>query len=139
MWLNRAMAVKIRVIQDDPYEKGKRAVLNLGHTLGHAIEKVTHYQVRHGEAVAIGMVAAAKVSEFLGIGECGITDNIRSVLSKNILPTDLAKDINKNDLRDAMSFDKKRRAGQPQLVLPKRIGEVEWGVQVSNLALLTDL
>jgi len=137
--VKRAMAVKIRIIQEDPFERGKRAVLNLGHTLGHAIEKVTNYQIRHGEAVALGLVAAAKVSEFNGIGEIGIANNIRSVLAINHLPTDLPEMIDKNDLCAAMMLDKKRRSGMPNLALPKRIGEVVWGYELTDLRLLTDL
>jgi shikimate kinase / 3-dehydroquinate synthase len=137
--VKRAMAVKIRIIQEDPYENGKRAVLNLGHTLGHAIEKVTNYQIRHGEAVAIGMVAAAKVSEYIKIGENGITESIRNVLSSNYLPTGLPEAINKNDLHSVMMLDKKRRSGMPRLALPKKIGEAVWGIELNDLNLLTDL
>ena len=59
--VKRAMAVKINIIEEDPNEKGVRASLNLGHTVGHAVELVSHFRLRHGEAVAIGMVAEAKV------------------------------------------------------------------------------
>src|SRR5215216_2385847 len=59
--VKRAMAVKIKIIEDDPYEKGFRAALNLGHTVGHAIELVSRFQLRHGEAIAMGMVAEARL------------------------------------------------------------------------------
>ena len=59
--VKRAMAVKIRIIEEDPFEKNVRATLNLGHTVGHAVELVSRFQVRHGEAVAIGMVAEGRV------------------------------------------------------------------------------
>jgi 3-dehydroquinate synthetase len=57
--VKRAMAVKIKIIEEDPYEKGIRAALNLGHTVGHAVELVSGFELRHGEAIAIGMVAEA--------------------------------------------------------------------------------
>ncbi|HUE99128.1 MAG TPA: 3-dehydroquinate synthase, partial [Anaerolineales bacterium] len=63
--VRQAMAVKIKIIEEDPYEKGLRAALNLGHTVGHAVELVSRFQLRHGEAVAIGMVAEAKLAEHL--------------------------------------------------------------------------
>jgi 3-dehydroquinate synthase len=69
--VKRAMAVKIKVIEEDPYEKGVRATLNLGHTVGHAVELVSQFHLRHGEAVAIGMVAEARLAERLGIAEPG--------------------------------------------------------------------
>jgi 3-dehydroquinate synthase len=137
--VKRAMAVKICIIQEDPYEKGRRAVLNLGHTLGHAIEKVTHYQVRHGEAVAIGMVAAAKVSEHMGIGEIGIADAINNTLVQIHLPTVIPGELKKSELLDAMLLDKKRAVGSPRLVLPRRIGDVIWGFELNDLRLITDL
>jgi 3-dehydroquinate synthase len=69
--IRRAMGVKIKVILEDPYEHGLRATLNFGHTLGHALEYSSGYQLRHGEAVSIGMVAAVRLSERLGIAETG--------------------------------------------------------------------
>ncbi|MGZ9167256.1 MAG: 3-dehydroquinate synthase, partial [Anaerolineales bacterium] len=63
--VKRAMAVKIKVIEEDPYEKSVRAALNLGHTVGHAVELVSGFRLRHGEAVSIGMVAEAKLAERL--------------------------------------------------------------------------
>jgi shikimate kinase / 3-dehydroquinate synthase len=59
--VKRAMAVKIQIIEEDPYEKGDRAALNLGHTVGHAVELVSDFELRHGEAVAIGMVMEANM------------------------------------------------------------------------------
>ncbi len=70
--VKRAMAVKIKIIEEDPYEKGMRASLNLGHTVGHAVELVSHFQLRHGEAVAIGMVAEAKLVRTFGGGRKGL-------------------------------------------------------------------
>ena len=80
--VRRSMAVKIRLIQEDPYEKGQRAALNLGHTIGHALEAGSGYRLRHGEAVAIGMVAAARLSERLGIAQVGLAEEIAAALDE---------------------------------------------------------
>jgi 3-dehydroquinate synthase len=84
--VKRAMAVKIKVIEEDPYEKGFRAALNLGHTVGHAVELVSQFELRHGEAIAIGMVVEAKYAEKIGIAEPGLSDTIAGVLSGYGLP-----------------------------------------------------
>ena len=68
------MAVKINVIEADPFERGLRASLNLGHTIGHAVETASGYRLRHGEAVAIGMVAEAGLAERAGIAAMGLTE-----------------------------------------------------------------
>ncbi len=78
--VKRAMAVKIKVIEEDPYEKGFRAALNLGHTVGHAVELVSKFQLRHGEAVAIGMVVEAKLAERLMVANKGLSSKIAEVL-----------------------------------------------------------
>src|SRR5258706_2684264 len=80
------MAVKIKVIEDDPYEKGFRAALNLGHTVGHAVELVSKFQLRHGEAVAIGMVTEAKYAERIGVAANGLSETKASSLSAFGIP-----------------------------------------------------
>jgi shikimate kinase/3-dehydroquinate synthase len=122
--IRRAIAVKAQVIQNDPYEKGERAVLNLGHTLGHAIEAVSNYKIRHGEAVSIGMVASARLAERLGIAERGVEAIIRDTLQGLGLPTEIPGGIDRERLRDVMMLDKKRASGKIQMIMPVRIGEV---------------
>ena len=131
--IRSAMAVKIEVIQDDPFEKGRRAALNLGHTIGHAIEKVSAYRVRHGEAVAIGMVAEARLGEAVGVTEAGFADEIASVLQNLNLPTKLPDYLDRQNLLDVMRVDKKKSAGQVRFALPVRIEEVRIGVSIPNL------
>ena len=87
--VKRAMAVKIKVIEEDPYEKGFRAALNLGHTVGHAVELVSQFELRHGEAIAIGMVVEARYAEKIGIAEPGLCDTIAGVLSGFGLPVQI--------------------------------------------------
>jgi 3-dehydroquinate synthetase len=128
--VRRAMAVKISVIEEDPYEKSSRAALNLGHTLGHAVELVSDFQLRHGEAVAIGMVAEARLAERLEIAEPGLADEIERVLKGLGLPVDIPGGINRQAVLSAIQVDKKRLDGSVRFVLPVRLGEVRVGVNV---------
>ncbi len=130
----RGMAVKIRIIQADPFEQGQRAALNLGHTLGHALELASNYQIRHGEGVAIGMVAAALLSERLGLAEPGLAERIQSVLISLGLPVTVPTGLDRERIIAAMGLDKKRRAGKVRLALPIRIGEVRVGVAIDDLS-----
>jgi 3-dehydroquinate synthase len=136
--VRRAMAVKVRVIQIDPYEQNERAKLNLGHTLGHAIEHASGYRLRHGEAVAIGMVAAARLAERLGIGERGLAETIERVLRGLDLPTEVPPDLPRERVLQAIGVDKKRASGKVRLVLPVRIGEVRRGIEIDDLGMLLD-
>ena len=127
---------RIYIIQADPYEKEQRAALNLGHTLGHALEHVSGYQLRHGEAVAIGMVAAARLAERTGMAEFGLARNIIQILKNLDLPTEIPSNLDPKQLVNAMEVDKKRVAGKARLVLPLCIGIVKWGVEVEDLSTL---
>ena len=128
--VRRAMAVKISVIQEDPYEKGRRAALNLGHTLGHAVELVSGFQLRHGEAVAIGMVAEARLAERLEIAETGMADEIERVLRGLGLPVEIPAGMEPQAVLSAIQLDKKRLEGSVRFALPVRLGEVRVGVNV---------
>ena len=130
--VRRAMAVKVRVIQSDPYEEGQRAALNLGHTLGHALEQGSAYRMRHGEGVAVGMVAAARMAERMGLAQTGLADEIAAALSGLDLPTEIPVDLNRAAVRLAIGLDKKRAAGKVGFVLPLRVGEVKTGVDVGD-------
>ncbi|MGB2910435.1 MAG: 3-dehydroquinate synthase [Anaerolineales bacterium] len=136
--IRRAIAVKVQVIQNDPYEKGERAVLNLGHTLGHAIEAVLNYKIRHGEAVSIGMVASARLAVRLGIAERGMEAIIRETLQGLRLPTEIPGGIDRERLRDVMMLDKKRASGKIQMIMPVRIGKVKWGIEIDDIGMLVD-
>ena len=119
--LRQAVQVKIDVVEVDPYEAGIRAHLNLGHTFGHAIEKATQYGVPHGEAVAIGLVKAARLSRNLGFIDDGLVARIQKILWRIGLPTDIALDSHR--WYAAMSTDKKWQAGKSRLILLKALGE----------------
>ena len=131
----RAMAVKIGIIQQDPYEQGIRAALNLGHTLGHAVEQASGFTLRHGEAVAIGMVAEARLAERLGVAEeAGLGERLTSLLKRLELPTEIPPDIDRAALQRALLLDKKNEAGTVRLSLPVRVGEVRTRVPLPPAA-----
>ncbi|MCB0214231.1 MAG: 3-dehydroquinate synthase, partial [Anaerolineae bacterium] len=85
--LHEAIMVKVRVVQDDPFEQGRRAVLNLGHTFGHAFEQVSHYQIRHGEGVAMGTACAARMATRLGYCDAQTTERIIALLDQLQMPS----------------------------------------------------
>lgn len=130
--VKRAMAVKIKVIEADPYEKGFRAALNLGHTVGHAVELVSRFELRHGEAIAIGMVVESEFSEEIGLASNGLTETITAVLSNLGLPTRLPDEMPRAEIIRAMRVDKKKNARAIRFALPVEIGKVEL-VDISDL------
>ena len=113
----RSCAIKARVVAEDEREAGRRALLNLGHTFGHAIEAALGFGTwLHGEAVAAGMVKAAELSERLGrIGGTEAT-RVRDLVARAGLPTDLPA-VGAHRMRALMSRDKKVQAGRLRLVL----------------------
>ena len=134
--VRRAMAVKIQVIESDPYEAGLRKVLNLGHTIGHAVELVSDFNLRHGEAVSIGMVAEAHLAERIGLADQGLADEIKRTLSNLGLPTEIPGSLKRQAILDAILVDKKRSKGQAHFALPVRLGEVKPDIVVDDLVKL---
>jgi 3-dehydroquinate synthase len=120
----RAIRVKRDVVEEDPYEAGRRAVLNLGHTFGHAIEQVSGYSVRHGEAVAMGLAAAAHLSAALGECAPSLPRLVEMVLTRLGLPIHIPPALDPAALYAAMSSDKKKQAGQLRFVLIGDVGDV---------------
>jgi 3-dehydroquinate synthase len=134
--VKRAMAVKIKVIEEDPYEKGIRATLNLGHTVGHAVELVSKFSLRHGEAVAIGMAVEAGYSTRIGLAGGGLSDAVAGSLEGLGLPVRIPEDMPRMDILRAMHVDKKKNAdaNAVRFALPVEIGRVELvAVQVADL------
>ncbi len=119
----QAIQVKITIVQEDPFEQGQRSILNLGHTFAHAIEQVSGGKMRHGEAVAMGLVAAANLSARLGYCSKKLQKRIELALSKVNLPTHIPQTLSPELLLQAMSSDKKRVAGQLRFVLLREIGQ----------------
>jgi len=114
--IERAIRVKAGVVSDDLTEKGPREILNYGHTLGHAIERVEEYRFRHGDAVAIGMVYAAELGRLAGRLDDHTTALHREVLASVGLPVNYRPGA-WPDLREAMSVDKKARGARLRLVV----------------------
>ncbi|MCF6093381.1 3-dehydroquinate synthase [Microaerobacter geothermalis] len=123
----RGCLVKVHVVSNDEKEEGLRAILNLGHTIGHAIETLSGYgELNHGEAVAIGMVGAAKLAEKLGIVEeiFSLSEEYTRILKKYHLPTSLPGHFSPDEVISVMKRDKKNRENTIVMVLPKKFGEV---------------
>jgi shikimate kinase/3-dehydroquinate synthase len=122
--LAQTLQVKIQVVEKDPYEQGRRAVLNLGHTVGHGLERLSDFSLRHGEAVAIGMVAASRIAFELGRADRALSDRIEAVLGAWGLPV-RCPPHDADAIWEAMTHDKKRRGRTLRWVLPHAIGHVE--------------
>lgn len=121
--LARSIRVKIDIVQEDPFEGAGRAVLNLGHTTGHALERMSDYRMRHGEAISIGMVIAARLSEALGRAEAGLSKKITEVLANAGLPV-RCPNWPSDQICNAMRHDKKRQGRALRWILPEAIGHV---------------
>lgn len=127
--LARTLRVKIDVVEQDPFERGRRAVLNLGHTVGHGLERVSGFALRHGEAVGIGMVAAARIAAQLGHADLSLADRIAGALTSWNLPA-RCPPFEVERIWEAMAHDKKRRGGALRWVLPRAIGDVVMATDV---------
>jgi len=135
--VKRAIAVKIKIIEDDPYEKGFRAALNLGHTVGHAVELVSKFTLRHGEAVAIGVMAEAQYSARIGLASSGLVEAIKESLEALDLPIQIPKELPRDEIVRAMRMDKKKNAKVIRFALPVEIGKVEL-VDVTDLEIVLE-
>lgn len=125
-WIvDRATEVKIKIVKEDFLEKNERAFLNFGHTFGHAIEIASNYEIKHGEAISIGMVYAARYASIKGICDTELVARIENLLHKLQLPTKLPCEITIKDLRHFIKHDKKRFGSMFYIIVPKKIGEVQ--------------
>lgn len=110
------------VTRDTTEQTGLRAFLNFGHTIGHAIEECCGFTLRHGECVALGLVAACRLSHRLGMLDTASVEQVERLLARFCLPTRLEDPINPDRILAAMRNDKKARGGSPQFVLLEGIG-----------------
>jgi 3-dehydroquinate synthase len=121
--IKRSVENKARVVAEDEREAGIRALLNFGHSFGHAIETLTDYRVYlHGEAVAIGMLVASRLSELRGLCDPGLSDRIGHLLQAFDLPLTLPLNLQPDAILEAMKLDKKVIAGTARLILVKSAG-----------------
>ncbi len=116
--------IKGRVVEADPNERNQRRILNYGHTIGHAVEAASKFELLHGEAVAIGIIAAGLIETEMGLSEPGRLDRIRRILEKLNVPVKLPRNIAEKDLIDLIRRDKKAVNKWPRFVLIAKIGEV---------------
>lgn len=121
--VKRSCEIKAEVVSQDETEQGIRAILNFGHTVGHAIETLTGYQaVRHGEGVGMGMIAACLMADQMGLGSGKITSQVQNLVQRAKLPTTLPElDVDK--ILETMLYDKKAKEGKITMVLPEKIGK----------------
>lgn len=135
----QAIQVKISYVQKDPFDEGIRKHLNMGHTFAHAIEKISKNAVRHGEAVAMGLAAAADLSHRLGYCKEHLKERIDSVLTKVGLPNRIPDIYSPQSIIDAMSRDKKRTGQSIRLVLPEEVGKAFVTDEIDNREILKTL
>ncbi len=121
-FVRRCVEIKLEVTEGDFKESGQRKLLNLGHTLGHAVEKCTD-SYTHGEAVAIGIAIVARISNRLGFLDSYIMGDIIALIKRYGLPTTLPPEIGTEELLGAIKHDKKRKSDGVEMVLIHRFGE----------------
>ena len=114
--------IKTEIVSQDPYENGKRRILNYGHTIGHAIEKVSGYRISHGQASSIGMIVEGTISRNLKYTDNRELFEIEHLLKSLGLETKLPQGMSINEIIKATSGDKKSTKGKPRYCLPKEIG-----------------
>ena len=120
----RALAVKVHCVREDPLEKNIRGKLNLGHTVGHAVEVVSDFKIQHGEAVAIGTVEEARLAVRLGLAPADWPDQVAAPFARVGLPTALPEGCTFESLVPVMKRDKKKKGGVVRFALPCAPGDV---------------
>jgi len=129
--VRRSVKVKADIVREDPYERGRRAALNLGHTIGHGLEAASQFRLRHGEAIGLGLIAEAKLAEGLGLAQAGLSEHIEAVIAKVGLPTRYAR-LETETILQMMRADKKKQLGRLKFALPRAIGDVVIGVEAKD-------
>jgi shikimate kinase/3-dehydroquinate synthase len=119
----QAIQVKIAIVQDDPFEeKGRRTVLNLGHTFGYGIEYASNGAINHGEAVAMGLVAAARLSQLKGHAGSDLVNRVEAVVQHIGLESRIPSSVEPEHILKGMKHDKKKRHSRPRFVLLRDVG-----------------
>src|SRR5262249_31481017 len=118
--------IKAAAVGEDETEQGRRAILNFGHTVGHALEALTSYRkYKHGEAISIGMVTAALIGEEMGASNASVTCEIVSILQRAGLPVTFPGGVDVDELIEAMGRDKKTVDGNLTFILIPEIGKAQ--------------
>jgi 3-dehydroquinate synthase len=141
--VRRSVAIKAEVVSQDERETGRRAILNAGHTVAHALEQASHYQLTHGEAVALGLAAECAIAEHIGAAPKGLTDRIGNLLNRLGLSTRLPQSLDRGAIIRGMELDKKNRGARIHLALAASLGEMYrrtgWTTAVSEDAISAGL
>ncbi len=135
--VTRSVRIKAAIVMEDEREQGRRAVLNAGHTVGHAIEQTSDYAILHGEAVGIGLAVEARLAQRSGIAARDLVDEVTGALAALGCATTLRAEWSTESLLAAMHRDKKARGNELRFALPERIGAMaggdrNWTVPVSE-------
>ena len=122
--ISASCLLKSRIVQADEKESGLRRVLNLGHTVGHALEKLSGFKLRHGDCVATGMVAAATLAHQLGKMQAGDLERLENICKLWAMPVRIPVSIESQSIIDAIQTDKKRIGEKLHFIMPVGIGKV---------------
>jgi 3-dehydroquinate synthase len=120
--VRRSVEIKAEVVSADERETGRRAILNAGHTVAHALEQASNFELPHGEAVALGLIAECALAEQLGIAPAGLRERVAGLLTRLGLPERLPRPLERARLLRSMAIDKKNRGERIHFVLPARLG-----------------
>jgi 3-dehydroquinate synthase len=125
--VRRSVEIKSGVVSGDERESGRRSILNAGHTVAHALEQVSEYQLPHGEAVALGLIVECRLAEDLGIAAAGLSGRVASLVGRLGLPQRLPEPVDSTALLSSMAGDKKNRGGRIRVALASAVGYIHEG------------
>ena len=137
--VRRSVEIKAAVVSEDEREGGRRAILNAGHTVAHALEQVSDYRVSHGEAVSLGLVAESALATGLGLASPEAGARVVALLERLGLPTRVSEPMAADRVLAAMSSDKKNRGGAIRFALVRQLGTMgegpEWTTEAGEPAI----
>ncbi len=137
--VRRSVEIKADVVSEDEREAGRRAILNAGHTVAHALEQATEYRLPHGEAVALGLVAESALATGLGLATPEAGARVAALLERLGLPTRVGEAVGADRILAAMGTDKKNRRGATRFALPRGLGTMgggpEWTTEAGEAAI----
>ena len=137
--VRRSVEIKAAVVSEDEHEGGRRAILNAGHTIAHALEQASNYELSHGEAVALGLVAECALAEQLGVAKPGLRRRVETLLARFGLPVRLESAFDGGTLLDLMRSDKKNRNLQVRFALISDVGSMHQDTGWTTVASEADI
>ena len=136
--IRRTAGIKTEIVRRDPTEKGERALLNLGHTVGHAVEKAKNFSMLHGDCVAVGLAAAVHISAERGLLSSEEVSSIRTACTVFGLPLSV-RDLSAEEILHITKSDKKMASGQIRFILLEGIGKAFIAADVTDEELLSGI